>query len=489
MDWITLLWIYISFFILGVLSDNKIPVQQVNEVSEPSFAIAGRTFRIVVKDTVVLPCEVSNLGNYVVVWRRGIAVLTAGSVKITPDPRIKLVEGYNLEIQDVQTQDAGDYICQLGTLQPREITHTLEILVPPRIHHVSSQGTMEVKRGASVTLECRASGNPVPIITWTRKNNLLPSGEKSVEGYSITIEQATRHQAGMYICRASNGVGKPVEASIQLHVLYPPEIEVERSWVHSGEGFEAQLVCIVHSEPPADVLWYRDTLRLDTTERRSMEVRGSRHTLIIRKVQASDFGNYSCVADNPLGKMRQYLQLSGKPNQVVFRSEPMGRAKDSYNISWAVNSYTPIEEFKLYFRKIFDHNQPNPPQQHHAKRPTRRYPSSFQENDTAGPIGRGGDWSDVILPAIPSELFTQQMSYVIRGLEPGSQYEARVRARNRFGWNDWSDQFQFSTRGSELDIRDLSMTASYNSGSVVDAPIASSLLLPLLSSVLHRYYS
>ena len=42
-----------------------------------------------------------------------------------------------------------------------------------------------------------------------------------------------------------------------------------------------------------------------------MEVRGSRHTLIIRKVQASDFGNYSCVADNPLGKMRQYLQLSG----------------------------------------------------------------------------------------------------------------------------------------------------------------------------------
>ena len=33
----------------------------------------------------------------------------------------------------------------------------------------------------------------------------------------------------------------------------PPEIEVERSWVHSGEGFEAQLVCIVHADPSADV--------------------------------------------------------------------------------------------------------------------------------------------------------------------------------------------------------------------------------------------
>jgi hypothetical protein len=33
----------------------------------------------------------------------------------------------------------------------------------------------------------------------------------------------------------------------------PPEIEVERNWVHSGEGYEAQLVCIVHAEPPAEV--------------------------------------------------------------------------------------------------------------------------------------------------------------------------------------------------------------------------------------------
>jgi len=32
-----------------------------------------------------------------------------------------------------------------------------------------------------------------------------------------------------------------------------PEIEVERPWVHSGEGFEAELVCSVHADPPAEV--------------------------------------------------------------------------------------------------------------------------------------------------------------------------------------------------------------------------------------------
>jgi hypothetical protein len=36
--------------------------------------------------------------------------------------------GYSLELKDVRPQDAGDYACQMGTMEPREIIHTLEIL-------------------------------------------------------------------------------------------------------------------------------------------------------------------------------------------------------------------------------------------------------------------------------------------------------------------------------------------------------------------------
>lgn len=43
-----------------------------------------------------------------------------------------------------------------------------------------------------------------------------------------------------------------------------------------------------------------------------MESRGSRHTLVIRKVHRSDFGNYTCVADNQLGKTRKSIQLTGR---------------------------------------------------------------------------------------------------------------------------------------------------------------------------------
>lgn len=71
---------------------------------------------------------------------------------------------------------------------------------------------------------------------------------------------------------------------------------------------------------------------------------------------------------------------TGKPNPATFRSHPMGRLRDSYNITWAVNSYTPIEEFKLYFRKLPSSSAPPVPgllssqahQNNVYKRPTRR---------------------------------------------------------------------------------------------------------------------
>lgn len=39
----------------------------------------------------------------------------------------------------------------------------------------------------------------------------------------------------------------------KLFVADPPEISVERPVVHSAEGYEAQLVCIVHGESQPEV--------------------------------------------------------------------------------------------------------------------------------------------------------------------------------------------------------------------------------------------
>ncbi|XP_018564711.1 limbic system-associated membrane protein [Anoplophora glabripennis] len=477
---------------------------KVDPATLPTFLTSSQVFKVTDKDTVVLPCEVSNPGPYVLVWKKGIAVLSAGNVKVSPDPRINLVHGYSLEIKEAGPQDAGDYVCQIGTLEPREITHTVEILVPPRIHYVSSNGRVEVKKGSSVRLECKASGNPVPKITWSRKNNLLPDGVQTAVTPVLTLERVDRHQAGVYQCMASNGVGEDVTEQIVLHVLYPPEISVERPVVHSAEGFEAQLVCIVHGESQPEVLWYRDTMQLDTTERRIMESRGSRHTLVIRKVHRSDFGNYTCVADNQLGKTRKSVQLTGKPNPAKFNSASRGSWKDSYNISWAVESLSPIEEYKLLFRRLPDTNsEDGHPQPLHHQSQRKFVPG--RENKTYAAVGysvgygygrqfidRRTDWRDVILPASPSQSpGVQSMSYVIRGLEAGQNYEAKVQARNKFGWSPISEAFTFQTTDTDMtyperpqsprhvynehDVQDILGIRTYSKASV---PV-SSITLPI----------
>lgn len=57
-----------------------------------------------------------------------------------------------------------------------------------------------------------------------------------------------------------------------FHSPDTPEIEVERPFIHTGVGFEAQLICIVHAEPQPHVIWYKDTTQLGTTEQHSQQV-------------------------------------------------------------------------------------------------------------------------------------------------------------------------------------------------------------------------
>lgn len=124
-------------------------------------------------------------------------MLTAANVKVTVNPRIRLIPvhelpeltsgnsgisgaiggssktstttGYNLELRDVRVTDAGDYACQIGTLEAREIIHKLEVLVPPKVDYISPGGRLDVAKGAQIRLECRGSGNPTPKIYWSRK--------------------------------------------------------------------------------------------------------------------------------------------------------------------------------------------------------------------------------------------------------------------------------------------------------------------------------
>ena len=95
-------------------------------------------------------------------------------------------------------------------------------------------------------------------------------------------------------------------------------------------------------------------MQIDQTERYTIESRGARNTLLIRRVHAQDFGNYTCAAENTLGRSRKTITLTGKPKVAIFRSTPLSQWKDKYNISWTVDSFAPIEEYRLSYKILAD---------------------------------------------------------------------------------------------------------------------------------------
>lgn len=205
------------------------------------------------------------------------------------------------------------------------------------------------------------------------------------------------------------------------------------------------------------MLWYQNSFLLDGTERRSMDRKGDKYCLRIRNFQVSDFGNYSCVADNALGRTKKYIEVSGSPGPAIFLSPAYSGYLDLYNVTWTIESIPPLEEVRLLYRKLLvsisldlvwpawltgfsgRHSMP--------RESFIWFQCDFvwmtwlllhsQMNDS---YQHPGKWQDVALvPTVTrSEANHFVMSHIVRGLERNSVYEAVIHAKNRYGWNEVS---------------------------------------------------
>ena len=75
-----------------------------------------------------------------------------------------------------------------------------------------------MKEGDNIILTCSASGKPDPVITWTT----FGSSEVLSNTSSLTIVNVSRPGTAdntiQYQCTASNGVGTPVTATVNVTV-------------------------------------------------------------------------------------------------------------------------------------------------------------------------------------------------------------------------------------------------------------------------------
>ena len=185
------------------------------------------TLNVSLDATAVLPCEVADLGEMVLLWKRGPRVIFAGEMKVRRDERLSL-QGTDLVISGVRLKDRGLYTCEIETDRdgPVQVVHKLEVLQPPSVRSLGGgedgrDGRLVVQRGTTVTLECRAGGNPEPRVTWTKRNENMANVAHAVGegGRKLILGNVTVSHSGSYTCTADNGVGQPASEQILIQVL------------------------------------------------------------------------------------------------------------------------------------------------------------------------------------------------------------------------------------------------------------------------------
>eukprot|EP00090_Calanus_glacialis_P003808 TRINITY_DN12843_c0_g1_i2.p1 TRINITY_DN12843_c0_g1~~TRINITY_DN12843_c0_g1_i2.p1 ORF type:complete len:446 (-),score=143.17 TRINITY_DN12843_c0_g1_i2:65-1402(-) len=382
---------------------------QLSSPLTPFFTSSPDSYQVLQGEKVLLSCRVTNLGDSTLIWKKDGRMISAGDIVIRKNARMKLLD-QSLEISDVTEEDAGQYICNVETFgSPLDQVHSVSVLVPPSIQSVPQDGKIKVLAGSSVTIQCRARGNPTPQITWSRQNLLLPGGDETQAGPSLYVSEVSVQHAGLYVCTADNGQGRGAAAGIQLAVLYPPQVDLVLDWVKHNKQISAQIFCHVQAEPVATVRWYKDTLLLEQTDRRRMTTSSSKHILLLSKLGPEDLGNYTCHSENSLGLKKQSVEVSGRPNPANVTSKVVSMYKDKYILEWMVDSLFVIEECRILYR--------------------------MARADTS-------DWTNII-PTMEQK--DNMFTFTFPSLTPDTDYEVIIQTRNREGWANPSNIFKFKT--------------------------------------------
>ncbi|GJQ82585.1 hypothetical protein Trydic_g19610 [Trypoxylus dichotomus] len=200
------------------------------------------------RTTAILHCEVTNIGNNTVTWkrRRDYQILTFGILTYSSDNRFftrseKNGKDWCLHIKYVQPDDAGLYECQVTSHPPASIFVDLQ-LVEARAEIIGGPDKI-VKSGSPLVLSCllRRSTEQPEYIFWYHGERMINydlGGGATVrhgrQGSELLIPKADVQHAGNYSCVPSNA--KPV--SVNVHVLH---IEKPAAMQHGSKNASASM--------------------------------------------------------------------------------------------------------------------------------------------------------------------------------------------------------------------------------------------------------
>lgn len=269
--------------------------------------------------------------------------------------RIHVYPNGSLFIGSITEKDGGDYLCVARNKMGDDLIlmHVSLRLKPAKIDH-KQHFKKQVFHGKDFQVDCKASGSPVPQISWslpdgTMINNAMQADDSGRRTRRYTLfnngtlyfNQVGLAEEGDYTCYAQNTLGKD-EMKVHLTVVTAaPRIRKgNKANTRVQAGDTAILDCEVTGEPKPKIFWLlpsNDMISF-SKDRYTFHANGS---LSIHRVKLLDSGEYVCVARNPSGDDTKMYKMDvvAKPplinglytNKTVIKATAVRHSKKHFD--------------------------------------------------------------------------------------------------------------------------------------------------------------
>ncbi|XP_056329353.1 immunoglobulin superfamily member 10 [Danio aesculapii] len=244
--------------------------------------------------------------------------------------KITVFANGTLYLRNLDITESGKYEC-IATSSTGSERRVVTLSVKrtetiPRII-VTSKHQTDVEYGGQLHLNCSAVGNPAPEIIWrlpskvlVDKTHRMGSRIKVLENGTLIIESLNEKDTGDFLCVARNKVGDDTQQMKVSVSMKPARIEpsvFSRKQVPYGNDLKVD--CVAAGVPMPEISWglpdgtlVNSALQADETEGDQFKryILFNNGTLYLNTVGTDEEGDYTCYAENKLGKDKMHVHIS-----------------------------------------------------------------------------------------------------------------------------------------------------------------------------------
>ncbi|XP_065817157.1 basement membrane-specific heparan sulfate proteoglycan core protein isoform X3 [Labrus bergylta] len=277
-----------------------------SRLQSPIIAVEPHRAAVSVGETASFRCRIYSGAQPIrLEWKLANNQPLPDNVKIGPD-------GSVITITSTRPMNHGAYRCVASN--PFGITHTIVSLIIKEspVATVTPVGPVRVRVGEPINLECQASGEPRPSVSWHRldsnRRTMLTSPVPMESNAVMQILVARPEDSGTYVCTARNNEGSTetkVEVVVEGGAQVPsvPRASVPEPLMVIVEGQTATLRCDAHGLPSPTITWSK--LRSPLPWRHKVVD----NALVLPTVGRQDSGEYICTATNNMGTTEVIITL------------------------------------------------------------------------------------------------------------------------------------------------------------------------------------